>query len=233
MNLARRAMTLIELMVAIILLSVLAIGFASIAVFSHMQMVTSDRRAKAQNEAAFVLDHMNKEIPRAIGNFANSIAAVGSVNRVVDVSQIGGDNAISVFIDWPEDPVTTGAAANTPNGRRDDKDRWIAYRFNQAAHAVWYCPRCNGVADILNSNGSAVCASCNPAWGSLDVNTLSNRIFAFTATLTDFDPGVAVENGNCLDINVTARWIPGQDASTDNPEVTLRSRIKMPSVSVN
>lgn len=222
-------MTLMELMIAVILLSLIALGFSSIAMFSHMQMITTDRRAKAQNEATFVLEHMNKEIPRAIGNIATDGA-----NRVIDTRQIGGDNAVSVFIDMPDTSV--GAAANTPNGRRDANDRWIAYRFNELTHSIWYCPQCNAIvgAAILNSDGSAVCASCNPAWGTNDINTLSDHIVAFfPPVITVIDAGPPVQLGNSIDLDITARWNAAQGVSTDNPDVRMQSRIKMPSVSVN
>jgi len=61
-------MTLIELLISIVLLSLIVLGFASINVFSRYHVITSDRRAKLQNEVSYCMEHMTRNISMAFGN---------------------------------------------------------------------------------------------------------------------------------------------------------------------
>ncbi len=108
-----KSVTLVELLIAICIFSLIVIGFSSIDTFSQYHVITSDRRAKLQNDASYVLEHMAKEIGRAIGD-ANQSA--------VSVTTIDGDPAIIVWIDYNQD------------GKRDSvpSDRQIAYRYRSS-----------------------------------------------------------------------------------------------------
>jgi Tfp pilus assembly protein PilW len=114
-----QSVTLLELLIAIVLLSVVVLGFVSIDTFSRYHILTSDRRAKVQNEVSFVLGHMTKNISKGIGD-ANQPAAT--------ISSIGTDPAVLVWID-----------ANQ-NAKRDaaPQDYQIAYSFNDATHQIRY-----------------------------------------------------------------------------------------------
>ena len=101
-----KSVTLIELIIAISLVAVIILGVNSINIFSHYQVVSSDRRAKLQNEVAFCLEHMTKHISMAIGDVSNDPIVAYSDNR-----------GIRVRID-----------DNPANGRVDTTDHWIAYR---------------------------------------------------------------------------------------------------------
>jgi len=57
-----RAVTLMELIIAIILMSLIILSLTSIYLFSRFHVFTSDRLTKAQNEASLVLEHMTKNI---------------------------------------------------------------------------------------------------------------------------------------------------------------------------
>lgn len=116
------SITLLELLIALALVWVVVLAFFGIDIFSRYHVVTSDRRARVQNEASYVLEQMTKEIGRAIGN-----ERVNGENSVVNTTGIAGDNAIRVYID-----------ANNDSRRNDF---WIAYRLN--ATQIWYCPNCN------------------------------------------------------------------------------------------
>lgn len=218
MNKRIRSVTLIELLIAISLLSVVVLVLSSIDFFSRHHVISSDRRAKLQNEASFVLEHMSKEIIRAIGN-----ERINGQNSVVMIGIIGG-NAISVYID-----------ANQ-NGRRDlPNDRWIAYRFTGVVAAdnyqVQYCPQCI-------AGGANPCNTCLPAWGTITENTLSRRIINFQVDKPMVAPPVNnTLSGNYIEIVLTACWdpdgIPNACGTVDNPDVVMRTRIFMPSVSTN
>lgn len=71
LHLNKKALTLIELLIAISLLSVIVLGFSSIDSFARYQVMSSDRRAKLQNELSFALEHMSKNIMRGIGDVSS------------------------------------------------------------------------------------------------------------------------------------------------------------------
>jgi len=64
----RKALTLIELLIAVILISVLLLAVISMDRFTRHHMVSSDRRSKLQNEVSLAIDHMSKNILNAIGD---------------------------------------------------------------------------------------------------------------------------------------------------------------------
>ncbi len=63
-----RGLTIIELIVSVLLLGMIVIGMFSIDIFSRDQFISSDKRVKLQNEAAYVLSHMSKQLASAIGD---------------------------------------------------------------------------------------------------------------------------------------------------------------------
>jgi len=211
------AVTLMELLVALILLSIIVLGIANIDIFSHFQVISSDRRAKIQNEASLVLEHMTKEINKAIGNEVIN----GDDSVVEEDEQISSDDALKIYID------TNG------NGQREDPsldiDRWIAYRFTGATgnpntqYQIWFCPQCN----------NKPCVNCTPSWNPSpsSENVISAHIAAFNIIKPVNVSGQL--NNNFVTVQLTACWDPTIAESVDNPCVNMNTNIKMPSVSTN
>ena len=127
--LPNKSITLVELIVAISLFAVLVLAFLSIDRFSDYHLRNTDIRAVVQNEAAFVLEHMSKQIAQAIGN-PNIIG-----QEPVAMHSISGDWAIKVWIDGNNDGV---------------RDRRVAYRWTEASgslddrYQIWYYADCPG-----------------------------------------------------------------------------------------
>jgi len=117
------AMSLIELIVAMALLSVIVLAFSNIQLFSHVQLWNADIQSRLQNDVNLVLDHMHKNISKAIGS-----RAVLPSTAVIDTTAISGDPAIKVKVD-----SGTGVPA---------AGHWIAYRYRTGATAsryeIWY-----------------------------------------------------------------------------------------------
>jgi hypothetical protein len=165
----------------------MVLGFASIDLFSRHQVLTANRRAQVQNEVSFVLEHMSKEISRAIGD-ANQIP--------VTIDTPAGPNPpwrkIRVWID------------SNPNAIRDTNDVEIAYEWNRNNRRVRYWPDYTGPSDVI-----------------------SNRVTNFDVSQTD----------NYVSVELTACWDPASTTwscgASDNPSVTMRTRIMMPSVSTH
>ncbi len=198
-KLSLTGLTLIELLIAIGLLSVIILAISNMDLFTRFHTISADRRVKLQNDASFILEHMAKEINKAIGDTNNSAVDTSST--------IEGNTAVQVWIDYNQ------------NGRRDAGDREIAYRFtgSPTAYQIKWCPEC--------ANGP--CTNCNPNWNSTEI--LSSRINSFTPTFSS--------GNNFVDIQLTACWDPDEVSyacgTPDNPEVVMRTKIKMPSVSTH
>jgi len=158
-----KSVTLVELLIAVCIFALIVIGFSSIDTFSRYHVVSSDRRAKLQNDASYVLEHMAKEIGKAIGDVNNS---------TVDTANIGGDAAVQVWIDYNQ------------NGQRDAGDREIAYRFtgSPAAYQIKFCPEC--------TNGP--CTNCNPNWNSTEILSSRISSFTSTYSSTDNYVGINI-----------------------------------------
>lgn len=79
MNKKNKSVTLIELIISVIVVSIMILSFYYIDTFSRNQVLNSDRRAKVQNELAYALEHMSKYIQQARGDTNNrGIVLTGS-----------------------------------------------------------------------------------------------------------------------------------------------------------
>lgn len=189
------AVTLMELLIAIALLSVIVIGFASIDLFSRFQMVSTERRAKLQNEVTYTLEHLTKAMGKAVGN-----------------RQAAGQDPIRIT-------PNTAIRINIDTDGNSQADTWIAYRFfrdtNPQDYQICYCSPCP------DSN----CDTCPAGW-----EVIAQRISEFIPT-DDSPPG------NYVNVRLTACWDPDGSpeacGTTGNPNVTMNTRIKAPSVSTN
>ena len=188
----QKSLTLFELLIAIALLSLMVLGFVSIDLFSRHHVLTSERRAQVQNEVSYVLEHMAKQISRAIGNANQPTVTIENPNP--------NATRIRVWVDG--DPYATPSVS--PNGRRDANDIEIAYQWNSNNNRVRYWPKFPGPNEEI-----------------------SNRVTNFDVSQTD--NYVSVELTSCWDPDGT----PFGCGTSDNPTVTMRTRIKMPSVSTN
>jgi len=203
----RRGVTLLELITTIALLSIVVLAVSNLDLFSHSRVITSDRRAKLQNEISYALEHMTKEISRAVGNRA--IVYPNPNHNPINNDAMSGDPAIRAYID-------SNATGGPGDGRwGTDGDHWIAYWFhndttNPEDYHILYCANC--------TDGS-VCSGCS--W-----EIIGRRIKEFAPTDNN--------QANYMNVSITARWQPVEEnATVDNPEVTLRTRIKMPSVTTH
>jgi hypothetical protein len=117
------AITLIELLIALVLLSMIILGIANIEIFCKHVFMGADRKTKVSNEVTYVVEHMSKHIGMAVGD--------DSQPPVDTLAPLGCTNATLVWTDY--DP------SGIPNGVRDNiNDRQIMYCFNDAAHSVAY-----------------------------------------------------------------------------------------------
>lgn len=211
----KKSLTLIELLIAIGLLSVIILAISNIDVFTRFHTISADRRAKLQNEVSILLEHMTKEISKAIGNEMST----GAGTVVFITNNLPNDALIRVYID-----------ANG-NGRREAErsnpnptdDHWLAYRYDGSGspsnqNQLRYCGRCQD-------------NSCNFSLCMDGEEILSDRISGFVPFKPEDSDFYLTYN--YVDIQLASCWQPAQAASPDNPEVVMRAKIKMPSVSTH
>jgi len=121
----RKSVTLIELLIAITLLSVIILAINNVSVFSRYHFVSTDRRAKIQNDASRCLEHITKYASQAIGN-----EAVFGTNTAIYT----GTNVLTFFMD-----------ANANGLRESSQDYWVGYRLNSSTYQLEYCNRCSNL----------------------------------------------------------------------------------------
>lgn len=204
----KKAVTLLELLISIVLLSIIIFGFANIDFFSQAQVNLASRRAKLQNEVSFTLSHMAKNVSRAIGN--ERIDGANLVARRYDAG-----TRLRIYID----ASGNGAREVPVNNPGSAVDHYIDYRFYSSGpniYRILYCGRCQ----------NATCNNCMVAMQTLTGPYIAN----FNSTLNKV---AGVLQDNLVTMGITACWDPATAESVDNPCVTMSSSLKMPSVSVN
>lgn len=188
-----KSVTLIELLTAIILVSIVVIGIVSIELFSRYQVLSSDRRVKLQNEVSLALEHMTKHISLAIGNTVSNPAM-----------RVYADNkGIRVRVD------------SNQNGMADAADTWIAYRHEDIGS-----PATDSEIRYYDNAGDTE-APAGPYQSIARKIVISSNGLEFVVT------------NRVIEAKVVCRFNPAQSVSVENPEVTMRTKIDMASVSTN
>jgi len=71
MKIKNKSITLVELLISMVIMSIVILGIYSVIAFSTNQIVSSSRKSKVQSDLAFALEHMSKYAQQATGNFSN------------------------------------------------------------------------------------------------------------------------------------------------------------------
>jgi len=201
-----RAVTLMELMIAVVLIILIVIGISSIELFSRSELLSSERRATLQNEVSLVLAHMGKELSRAIGHF--------------------GDHAIMVY-DEPPTGFSIGIREDTNrNGQIDPypTDSWVGYRFT--GFEIRFYPDAGSSNQRPTGSFQVLANHVVPRDNSQPPDSWGLVIGSNPNINPTIDP-----NSNFVEVRIRCRWNPAQPVSGNNPQVEMHNRIKMPSVS--
>ena len=191
------ALTLMELLVAIALLSLVSLGVYSLSTFSQHHTTTASRQAEVQNEVSLVLDHMSKHISQAIGNAVST-----NPNPPIVVIPVVNPTEIRAFID------TNG------NGQSEAGiDHWTDYRL--VSNRVQFC----GEQCTTDLNCSSTSTSCYQ-----DINGRA-CITAFTPNYTLGNNYVDVSLTGCWDPAVNCGTLDNPQANMtiriDLPSVSV------------
>jgi len=131
--LSRRAVTLIELLLALVLFVVMAVGIFSIDSFGRYNILTMDRRIRIQHQASDIIEHMSKKV-------------VNTISRPVRMDA----TSIRFYIDQDLD------------GTSSSGDAWVAYRYRNGTapsgqrYRVEYCSNYNTTSSGCNVDWAVV-----------------------------------------------------------------------------
>jgi Tfp pilus assembly protein PilW len=213
------AMTLVELLVSLSLFSIILLAIVSVDVFTKTHVLSAERRIQVQEYVSYVLSHIAKQVPLAIGNEVLNQPLIGtdSVARVTT----GTTTTLGVFIDANQD------------GRRDipaGTDRWIGYSYNPTNFTVSFCSACS----------DNVCSTCSSSW-----EVLSNKITNFVPAVSKGAIGTCtscltrnymrVDTAACYDPDASDMVFPNPPlpcGNTENPSSSMTTRIDMPSITL-
>jgi len=204
-------MTLIELLIVVVLLSLISLGFFNLHRFSQDQVFQADRRAKVQNEISFILEHMTKHVKGTAWHGG----AIGDMNNlpITLVAGGGGVTQIQIRTDWNSNGRLDPPVASDPN-----TDKIIVYEYDSNNIRFYANFTDNpGTFETL-TNRAVILGPFNGTISGVDIPsridyTLGNNFFAITL-------------GGCWD---PAQW-PLNVRALANPQVTMTATINMPSV---
>jgi len=66
-----KSVTLIELLISMVVISIMVLSFYSLETFGHQQVMSAARRTKVQNSLAYALEHIGKYVQQANGDSSN------------------------------------------------------------------------------------------------------------------------------------------------------------------
>jgi len=178
---SRKSITLIELLIAMVLLAVIILAINNVNVFSRYHFISTDRRAKIQNDASRCLEHITKYASQAIGNEA----VFGGTSAVY-----AGTNVLSFFMDV------------NANGLRDTagEDYWVGYRLNNSTYQFGYCSHCSdyscstcsSAVEYLANDITVFSATNNGNYVNADITACWNPAGTIAACNTPDNPSVTM-----------------------------------------
>ncbi len=67
----KRALTLMELLISVIVISIMVLSLYNVELFSHQRLFNTERRSSVQNELSLVLEHISKYVTQATGDMSH------------------------------------------------------------------------------------------------------------------------------------------------------------------
>jgi Tfp pilus assembly protein PilE len=203
----KKGITLIELVISVVLLSLLIVVASYFNIFGRYFISSADKRTKVQNELSFALEHMQKYVNQATGN------ASSAANR--PIQQLAGSNGFQVRVD----PNTLNpATAATPSNLTDDI--WISYTLAG-----------NTLTATYSGGGYAAETLSTRVLNNVTYTTIPD---ALPAKPSGFYINIT-NNGAAIEVSLVGRYdpVPAGAAAKDNPQVVLKTRMLTRTASSN
>ncbi len=159
-----KSVTLVELLIAVTLISLVALGFSSLDIFSRYHVISADRRSKLQNELSYALEDVHKNLLYGTGNYDNP-----PLVQLIDGFKVRVDNN----------------SVQTPQDFSDDT--WVSYtlsgnQFSSSASGV--------LASHILSGVEFTATPSNPASG-LYILFSNNNTVVEVGLVARWKPGEA------------------------------------------
>lgn len=202
-----QATTLIELIIAMFLMGLIILTVFSIDIYSRSNVITSDRRVKLQNGASYVLDQIQKTMigTKWKGGVVGNTKESSMPYKGLDVLA----SSLNLTID------------SNANGKADTGDTVVTYSYDSTAKAISYFENATFVEYL------------SPGVIMPPFNLVSSFVPGTTAYM--YTP-----NSNHISIQVSACWNPATadivnepNGTIDNPCISMRTGIVMPSLTTN
>ncbi|MDD5476612.1 MAG: hypothetical protein PHG87_00150 [Candidatus Omnitrophica bacterium] len=197
-----KSITLVELLISIIIVTIMILSFYSLETFTQGQVINSDRRAKVQNQLAYALEHMSKYVQQAQGNLTRP---------PIEYFPAGNPDGFRVWVDFNQ----------TPWDLTDDS--WVRYQINgntiTASCGGGSCP-----ASFNNENLTTKVLS-NFSAGIMPSPLPNNPAAGFYVKIDPNSSG----SPNVVEIGLVGRYNPSQPYTLatrlTNPQVQMKTRI--------
>ncbi len=194
----KRSLTLVELIIAIVLLGVVVLGVMAFDSASRQFLRSSERKVEVLNELTLIMEHIHKNTLLGIGDANNPAIAV--------TESPGGVFNVTIR----QDLATNGNPLNTPQNYGDD--RAVRYIFDTRAgnNSVTYA--------VLNSGGGVVETQVL----ANNMLRLTDESGTLTLDMQRTSLGEGVMAGGIVINNLTFRMRADEEYDAkDNPEVTI------------
>jgi type II secretory pathway pseudopilin PulG len=202
-----KSISLIELLVSIVIVTMMVLSFYSLETFSQGQVINSERRAKVQNQLTYVLEHMSKYVQQANGNINDP---------GIELFPPGNPTGFQVRVDFN----------GTPLDPTDDP--WVRYRLRQPNNILEVS--CNGGLGCPASFSEDLTAKDKVCSGFVGDSSLPKPFPP--ANPSGFY--VWIEDGGCsINIGLVGRYVSAAGASLGNPEVAIKTKLICNNCSAN
>ena len=241
---SKTAITLIELIVSMVLVSVVLLGIFSInAVLSNNNQDYGQRylvRSATQN----ALNHVLNNASSAIGSISGSTVILYGTNGTLGLGpDLGNYNASTFCIhqNIPATPTGTNTIDNQPPnaspGPPYTSDRWLCYTWypsgNALPYQIWYCAM--AFTQSPPYYGASNCSAENAANITAGPVYLGTAFTAPNVTYPTASNGFSITVQNCLNNSATGTATCGNNGVSgdmvNNPEVQISGNVTPDQVS--
>ena len=199
-----KSLTLLELLIALGLITRVVLAFMSVQIFSNFHLTTSGRQTQLQNEISLALAHMSKYVQQGVGPLSLETVPAGIP-----------PNGFRVRVDRNATP--------TPANINDDS--WVSYAL------VGNTLSCNCT---LVSSGAACTDFVGGDLASHILSGVSSPTSLPAIPAAGFyinitNPGPL--SGSTIEVALAARWDPASTVRLDNPQVVMKTKVYATSAS--
>ena len=211
----KKAVTLIELLIAVFLLTAIILGVISFDVASRKFLRSSERKVEVINNLTLVLEHIDKNVLMAIGD-KNRPAIIVANNAGV----------FTIYIRQDIDPTVSssnvaGYLLKTPWDYTDD--RWATYVFDPNTHKITF--------SVFNSNAAGTAPGTTERFKE---DIVTNSLVKNGSLPATGDLNIAIDSYGLVIENLVLRYkveeggAPVNFDAQDNPEAIITEQFFFP-----